>query len=190
MDNKKMLLIIDAQYDFINGSLAVSGAEEKMNALAEFMNTHGSEYVCVAMTADWHPFNHCSFKDNGGIWPVHCVQHSHGASIFERVFEEGCKLNARIFTKGNLQNKEEYSVMDNDLSSEALLEMISDCHISEIDVAGLVFEFCVAGTVKDGVRLLPNVKFKIFKDFCPILDKKLADEFTKFIEENDRIELV
>lgn len=185
-----MLLIIDAQYDFINGSLAVNGAEDKMNALAMFMKEHGKDYACVAMTADWHPISHCSFKQNGGIWPVHCVQHSHGASIFENVLSEGLALNAHIFTKGDTETKEEYSVMDNAASSEELVKMILNNGINEIDVAGLVFEFCVAGTVKDGVRLLPNVNFKIFKEFCPILDKKLADEFTKFIEENDRIELV
>ena len=179
MDNKKMLLIIDAQYDFINGSLAVSGAEEKMNALAEFMNTHGSEYACVAITADWHPFNHCSFKNNGGIWPVHCVQHSHGASIFERVFEEGCKLNARIFTKGNLQSKEEYSVMDNDLSSKALLEMISDCHISEIDVCGIAGEFCVLESLKGLREKLPDVTLNAVEKFIPFIGEPDWNEFKK-----------
>lgn len=179
MENKKMLLIIDAQYDFINGSLAVDGAEAKMNALAEFMNTHGGEYVCVAMTADWHPFNHCSFKDNGGIWPVHCVQHSHGASIFERVFEEGCKLNARIFTKGNLQGKEEYSVMDNDLSSEALLEMISDYHIDEIDVCGIAGDFCILESLKGLREKLPDVTLNAVEKFIPFIGEPDWNEFKK-----------
>lgn len=35
----KLLLVIDCQYDFINGSLAVDGSEKVMNRLAEYIKT-------------------------------------------------------------------------------------------------------------------------------------------------------
>ena len=56
--------------------------------------------------------------------------------------------------------------------------------VTDIDVAGEVFEFCVAETVKDGLRGLPNVNFHIFKDFCPTLDKQRSENFKKFGREN------
>ena len=58
---KKILLIVDAQYDFINGSLPVGGAEERMNALANFVREHDGDYDLKIATADWHPRSHCSF---------------------------------------------------------------------------------------------------------------------------------
>ena len=35
----------------------------------------------VVYTQDWHPADHTSFKEQGGIWPVHCVQGTEGAAF-------------------------------------------------------------------------------------------------------------
>jgi len=80
---KKMLLVVDPQIDFINGSLPVAGAAEAMDALAEYVKTSGDEYVVRIVTSDWHPYHHNSFADEGGQWPRHCVQHSAGAALWE-----------------------------------------------------------------------------------------------------------
>ena len=37
----KMLIIVDPQVDFINGSLPVNGAAEAMDSLAEYVKQHG-----------------------------------------------------------------------------------------------------------------------------------------------------
>ena len=100
----KMLLLVDVQYDFINGSLAVNGAPEVMDSLARFIAAQpAGTYKEIVMTADFHPYNHSSFKDNGGMWPVHCVQFSHGASIYQPVFEAVNKQKAcaPVLTKGD-----------------------------------------------------------------------------------------
>ena len=62
----KILLIVDPQIDFISGSLAVEGAKEKMDALANALLNDDIDCDCVMVTKDCHPFNHCSFKENGG----------------------------------------------------------------------------------------------------------------------------
>ena len=74
---KKLLLLVDVQYDFINGSLAVEGAPEVMDALANYIGAQPKGlFDTIVMTADFHPYEHSSFKDNGGLWPVHCVKHN------------------------------------------------------------------------------------------------------------------
>ena len=75
---KKLLLVIDAQYDFIFGSLAVNGADKMMEDLASYIKDSGKGYESIIATADWHPITHCSFKENGGEWPMHCVAYSNG----------------------------------------------------------------------------------------------------------------
>ena len=85
---RTLLLLVDVQYDFINGSLAVEGAPAVMDALAAHIGEQPQDaYHTIVMTADYHPYAHASFKDNGGLWPVHCVQHTHGASIYQPVFD-------------------------------------------------------------------------------------------------------
>ena len=67
------LLIVDPQNDFITGTLAVQGAKEKMLKLSDYIKDFKDEYDYVFVTLDTHPIEHCSFKENGGMWPSHCV---------------------------------------------------------------------------------------------------------------------
>ena len=66
---KKLLLIVDPQIDFITGTLPVAGAAEAMDALAKYVKEKGNEYTVKIVTADWHPYHHSSFADEGGMWP-------------------------------------------------------------------------------------------------------------------------
>ena len=86
MDNKA-LLVVDPQIDFITGSLPVPGAEQAMDKLAEYIKENGAEYTHVIVTADRHPLTHCSFTQNGGEWPRHCVADSVGAAIWPAIME-------------------------------------------------------------------------------------------------------
>lgn len=78
----KILLIVDPQVDFISGSLAVEGAKEKMDALASALQNGEIDCDYVMVTKDFHPSNHCSFKENGGHWPPHCVKGTTGSCIY------------------------------------------------------------------------------------------------------------
>ena len=63
---KKLLLIVDPQVDFITGSLPVGGAAKAMDALATYVKEQSEEYSVKIVTADWHPYHHSSFADEGG----------------------------------------------------------------------------------------------------------------------------
>ena len=84
---RKLLLVIDAQRDFLEGSLSVEGAPQMMDRLADYIHQHDGDYLLKVFTHDWHPYNHSSFQTNGGIWPVHCLQHSDGAGIRSSLVE-------------------------------------------------------------------------------------------------------
>ena len=190
---KKLLLVIDSQKDFLDGGkLGVTGSTVMMDGLADFINEHGNEYDLAIATVDWHPIAHCSFDVNGGQWPVRCVQHSEGAAIYEPVLNALNKSTKffSILTKGTDDSHEEYSIFKNVLSKDKLVHMVNLAEIEEIDVVGIAYDYCVADSVKDGLRTLPNVKFNVIKKFCPAIAKDTADEFTKFIENSERVCLV
>lgn len=171
--SKKMLLLVDVQYDFINGSLAVTGATETMCKLAAYINAQPvGTFKQIAMTADFHPYNHSSFKDNGGLWPVHCVQFSHGASIFDPVMSAVKKhqVDAPVLTKGDDIAVDEYSIMANKPSAERLLQIIKDNDIQEIYVAGLCGDFCVGNTIKDLVAAGYGKNIRVLKSFIGNID--------------------
>ena len=74
----KALLIIDFQNDFTSGgALEVPGGDE----IAEPVKRLADRFDLVFATRDWHPPDHASFETQGGPWPVHCVQGTHGAEF-------------------------------------------------------------------------------------------------------------
>jgi len=69
------LIIVDVQKDFLpGGALPVPRGDEVVAPLNEYISLFVSVGQPVFATRDWHPENHVSFKENGGLWPKHCVQ--------------------------------------------------------------------------------------------------------------------
>ena len=170
---KKLLLLVDVQYDFINGSLAVEGAPEVMDALANYIDAQPKGlFDTIVMTVDFHPYEHSSFRDNGGLWPVHCVQHTHGASIYQPVFEAVKKQSpeAQVLTKGDDIAVDEYSIMANEKSAKKLLGIIEGNDIQEIYVAGLCGDYCVGNSIKDLVEAGHGDKIRVLTRFIGNID--------------------
>ena len=77
----RALVVVDYQNDFASpgGALSVSGGDAIAGRINELMRS--GDYDLVVATRDWHPPDHGSFTDQGGIWPVHCVQGTDGAQL-------------------------------------------------------------------------------------------------------------
>lgn len=170
---KKLLLIIDPQFDFIEGgNLPVKGAEAKMNALATYINENSDKYNNVIITADWHPFTHCSFTVNGGEWPMHCVDHTSGAAIWTPIMMAVLSKfkNAKILHKGIDKDKEEYSIIQNGINGKWLLEYLAEENFDSIDVCGIAGDVCVLNTISDLCEFKWGDKINILSDFIASLD--------------------
>ena len=72
------LIVVDMQNDFCSGgALEVPDGD----AVIEPINRLAEQADFVVATRDWHPPDHGSFAENGGIWPVHCVRDTAGAQF-------------------------------------------------------------------------------------------------------------
>ena len=181
----KILLIVDPQVDFVNGSLPVTGAAEAMDALAAYVKEHGNEYVARLVTADWHPYHHCSFADEGGLWPRHCVQHSVGAAIWQTLLVALNELQGgfTLLYKGNNIAKEEYSIMQNEESASVICRLVEALKIEQLDVCGLAGNICVLDTAKDLKKMLGNTKLNILENYSPSLDDgSMLKDFIKTLD--------
>ncbi|MBA3261803.1 MAG: nicotinamidase [Thermoleophilaceae bacterium] len=140
----RALLIIDFQNDFTaGGALAVPDGD----AIADRVNglIGSGDFDLVVATRDWHPPDHASFTDQGGPWPPHCVQGTHGAELHPSVPRE--KIDA-VVDAGYERDLEGYSGFEQtDLAS------ILRAHaIDEVMVAGLATDYCVKQTAADALR--------------------------------------
>ena len=185
---RKLLLCIDCQYDFMDGGkLGVNGATKTMDNLVDYINRNKGNYDFVVCTVDFHPVNHCSFLNNVGVWPEHCLQFSKGAAIYEPLLNAVKGNNTIILTKGTNPNKEEYSIFKNEESCAKLKDLVLSNNIQEIDVVGIAYNYCVADTVKDGVNVLEGVKFKVLKDFCPAIPDGTESGFAEYVGNTENV---
>lgn len=149
--NEEILIIVDPQIDFTTkeGSLYVPGAELAMQNLAKYINNNDFDNIIV--TCDWHPTDHCSFKENGGYWPVHCVGYTKGCAIDPTLCKILLHKNFELYEKGMNPNKEEYSFLDDIDNNEMFTSSVSTD--SKIYIAGVAGDFCVYHTIVDLLNL-------------------------------------
>lgn len=186
---KKILLIVDPQNDFINGTLAVAGAEEKMKELAKALKA-GQAYDWIGVTLDSHPANHCSFKDNGGIWPVHCVCSEWGWKV-PAYLEEVLNSNpdVRYFRKGTLADREEYSIFDNEADGADLREQLIGWMKEEagcIELCGIAGDYCVLETLQGLRKFMDDKCIKVRMEYTASIDggEKLANDLKEMSPES------
>jgi nicotinamidase/pyrazinamidase len=139
------LIIVDYQNDFArpDGALSVPAGEEvadHINALAR-----SGDYALVLATRDWHPPEHGSFTEQGGVWPVHCVQGTPGAELHPALDTE--PLDA-IVDKGQDPGTEGYSAFD----ATSLAETLRARGVDAVTVVGLATDYCVKNTALDALR--------------------------------------
>ena len=96
-------------------------------------------------TRDWHPPDHGSFTEQGGIWPVHCVQGTPGAELHPALDTE--PLDA-IVDKGQARGTEGYSAFD----ATSLAETLRARGVDAVTVVGLATDYCVKNTALDALR--------------------------------------
>ena len=143
----KDILVVDCQYDFIDGSLACAHSQEAVKNIINFINANPSAQVFYS--ADNHSPKHCSYIPNGGTWPVHCQAGTHGAelhsSFFTDIINPAQRPNeATIYYKGENDSLEEYSAFN---AKNKAGKEICDVIGQDVLVCGIASEFCVRESV-------------------------------------------
>lgn len=181
---KRMLLIVDPQVDFINGTLPVPDAEDAMNRLADYIAYSDGLYVHKIVTADRHPFDHCSFEDRDGSWPRHCVHDTVGAAVWQPLFPPLYLTHGKVtfLYKGEDRDAEEYSIFKNPEAVRMVSRIIDEEGIDGIDICGIAGDICVLDTLTDGIGLFGKDMFRVLTSFSPSIDggKKLNQTIENF----------
>lgn len=142
-----VLLVTDIQNDFLpGGRLAVAGGDEVVPVLNRYIEVFVARGLPVYATRDWHPPGHCSFYEQGGPWPVHCVQDTPGAA-----FADALTLppDTTVISKATRLDQEAYS----SFQGTDLGERLRAGGIRRVFIGGLTTDYCVLNSVKDARAL-------------------------------------
>lgn len=157
-------VVIDCCKDFVSGSLACKNANVAVSNIVQHINEHPEQNVLYVQ--EMHPANHCSFKEQGGIWPPHCVEFTDGVDLPELFYTAIMKdsntplVDYNIFRKGGNPKVEEYS----GFKAFSVDQGYIDFHCEKtVFISGIATEYCVKNTVVDFINAGFNV---IIKEKC------------------------
>ena len=171
------LVVVDMLYDFIDGTLACQNAEnavkETLKQIDKLTKGQGGEEHEILDTfpilfiRDHHPADHSSFREQGGIWPAHCVAGTHGGDIHKDLLPYASE--ERTFDKGCDRAVEQYSGFEgvND-AGQSLGEILELMDITDVYVCGIATEYCVRNTCEDLMKA--GFKVHLLKDCIGYVD--------------------
>ena len=155
------LILVDIQNDFLpGGALAVPGGDEVISAANLLMR----DFDLVVATQDWHPSDHGSFARNHPgravfetialhglpqtLWPVHCVQETHGAEFAAAL--DSARID-QIFRKGTRPEIDSYSGFHDNgrRHSTGMAGWLRGRGVTHVTVCGLATDYCVKFTALD-----------------------------------------
>lgn len=140
------LLIVDLQNDFLpGGALGVPGGDAIIPRLNESIERFHAASLPLFASRDWHPPNHCSFRPQGGPWPVHCVAGTPGAEFAATLL---LPAETRIVSKAMQPEPDAYSAFQ----STNLADTLRRLDVNRLFLCGLATDYCVVETALDAVR--------------------------------------
>jgi len=139
------LIVVDVQNDFLpGGTLAVPRGDEVIAPLNAYLRQFEQRHLPVFVTRDWHPPQHCSFREQGGPWPPHCIAGTPGAE-----FARGLRVpaGAHVVSKATGARADAYSgFQGTDLAAQ-----LRGLGVTRVVVGGLATDYCVRATVLDAL---------------------------------------
>jgi nicotinamidase/pyrazinamidase len=140
------LLLVDLQNDFLpGGALGIAGGDATIPVANRLVAVFRARGLPVFLSRDWHPPDHCSFRERGGPWPVHCVAGSPGAAFTTAL---DIPAGACVVSKATDTDREAYSALD----GTGLVDQLQRQGITRLWVCGLATDYCVRATTLDARR--------------------------------------
>lgn len=177
MDRYDILIVVDAQNDFVTGSLATPGAAEIVPKIAEYIpEFRNRQYPnVVVFTRDTHFWNYFETFEGKHIPVKHCVADTPGWCIVDEL----CNLPDYVVSK---------SSFGLDWKSHFVSKGIGN-RVNSIELVGFCTDICVLVNSAILRQQYPNIPIKVHKDLCAGTSKE-AHEAALLVMKKCLIEVV
>ena len=173
----KVLVLVDLQCDFIDGSLGTAEAQAIIPNIVKKIDEYPNKgETLVLFTKDTHFDNDYMNTLEGQELPVkHCIENTKGWSTNREVKDVVRRNRFLSCSKGDIINGRIYK---NTFGSSVLSDFLrknSDI-IEEVEFMGLVTDICLVTNVLMAREALPNTKIVVDSNCCAgtTVDKHLA----------------
>lgn len=150
----KILVVVDMQNDFINGSL---GTKEAVNIVDNVVKKIEGFDGRVLYTRDTHLEDYLETQEGKNLPVKHCIENTHGWEIEDTIKSLAKENNSTIFDKLTFGSK--------DLVNE-LVKLSEKEEIEEIQIVGLCTDICVISNALTIKTFLPEISIVVDASCC------------------------
>ena len=149
---RKLLVVVDMQNDFIDGSLGTAEAVQIVDNVVEEIGKYDVKDVFV--TRDTHPENYLETQEGKNLPVPHCIRGTEGWQI---------RKELDVLRKTEPIDKETFG--STDLAGE-LVTINEDEEIGSITLVGLCTDICVVSNVLGTKAWLPETPLTVDSRCC------------------------
>lgn len=143
---KKLLVVVDMQNDFIDGSLGTKEAQAIVDKVVDYVDKFKGD---VIFTLDTHHTNYLNTQEGKKLPVEHCIEQT-----------PGWLLNEKLVKYAN------WTVKKPTFGSTKLVKIIEDEGYDHIELCGLCTDICVVSNALLIKANLPEVTIQVHKDLC------------------------
>lgn len=149
---RKLLIVVDMQKDFIDGSLGTAEARAIVEPLVELVRQYEPQNIIA--TRDTHPEHYLETQEGRNLPVVHCVKNTPGWQLDPRV--QAAISNAEIIDKPTFGSWE---------LAEKVAAMARQEEL-EITLCGLCTDICVVSNALLLKACLPETQIRVAAACC------------------------
>ena len=173
MNYMKVLIVVDMQKDFVDGSLGTKEAQVIVPLVAETIEQIAAPDTVVIFTKDTHPDNYMSTLEGKNLPVPHCIKGTAGHSIVDEVFNAYINVidtYADAYEVYPMTEINPIKVEKPTFGSVELQNILFDINermgIEEVTLMGLCTGICVMSNAILAKATLPEVPVNVIADCC------------------------
>lgn len=173
MNYMKVLIVVDMQKDFVDGSLGTKEAQAIVPLVAETIEQMAAPNTVVIFTKDTHPDNYMDTLEGKNLPVSHCIKGTAGHSIVDEVFNAYLNVidtYADAYEVYPMTDINPIKVEKPTFGSVELQNILFDINerlgIEEVTLMGLCTGICVMSNAILAKATLPEVPVNVVADCC------------------------
>ena len=173
MNYMKVLIVVDMQKDFVDGSLGTKEAQAIVPLVAETIEQMAAPDTVAIFTKDTHPDNYMSTLEGKNLPVPHCIKGTACHSIVDEVFNAYINVidtYADAYEVYPMTEINPIKVEKPTFGSIELQNILFDINermgIEEVTLMGLCTGICVMSNAILAKATLPEVPINVIADCC------------------------
>lgn len=168
----KLLVVVDYQKDFVDGSLGFPGAEKLDEGIAAKVMSHDGP---VIYTLDTHPDNYLDTREGRALPVDHCIKGTEGWEVFGETKKALTQVGAKGIEKRSFGlSPQELAVLKEDFFRHNSFD--------EIKLVGLVTNICVISNAVIFQAAYPDAQIVVDGALCASFNRELHEKTLDVLE--------